>query len=67
MKNEKNADYLMTEIKEKGHHAYKLKVDMADKGIWFFVRVGTFESKEKAQQMQLQLAETNIQSIVLKQ
>ena len=67
MKNEKNADQMMAQLEDKGYDANRLRVEMAEKDIWFFVRIGTFESIEEAKKMQMNLAEESIQSIVVKE
>jgi formylglycine-generating enzyme required for sulfatase activity len=66
MKDEKNADQLVAQLKEKGYAAYKSSSKRAEKGTWYLVRIGVFESIKKAQQIQMDLAEDNIQSIIVK-
>ena len=66
MKNQKNADQLVAQLKDKGYAANVLSVEMAEKGAWFFVRIGTFESIKEAKKMQMNLVEDSIKSIVVK-
>ncbi|MFC1877899.1 SPOR domain-containing protein, partial [Thermodesulfobacteriota bacterium] len=66
MKNEKNADQMVAQLKEKGYAADKLSVEFPEKGAWFFVRIGTFEGIQEAEKMQMILAEDGIQGIILK-
>jgi len=66
MKNGKNADKLVAQLKEKGYAANILSIEMAEKSAWFFVRIGTFESIEEAKKMQMDLTEDSIKSIIVK-
>ena len=65
MKNEKNADQMLAQLEDKGYDAHILRVEMAEKCAWFFVRIGMFKSVQEAKKMQLNLAEDKIQSIVV--
>jgi cell division septation protein DedD len=66
MKNENNANRLMAQFREKGYAANILRVEIADKGALFFVRIGMFEGVEEAKKMQMNLVEDSIQSIIVK-
>jgi cell division protein FtsN len=66
MKNEKNADQMMAQLESKGYTANILRVEMAEEGAWFFVRIGIFEGIEEAKKMQMNLTEDSIKSIIVK-
>jgi hypothetical protein len=66
MKNKKNADQMMAQLEEKGYAANILRVEMAEKGTWFIIRIGTYKSVEEAKKMQMNLVEDSIQSIIVK-
>jgi formylglycine-generating enzyme required for sulfatase activity len=65
-KDAKNADKLVAQLKEKGYDAYILKYEVSMKNIWYRVRIGDFDSVEKAQLLQTNIAKNNIQSIIVK-
>jgi len=48
LKESMDADKLVVKLKQKGYHAYKIKVDIPGKGTWFRVRVGSYKAKADA-------------------
>ncbi|MFZ1984915.1 MAG: SPOR domain-containing protein [Desulfatitalea sp.] len=44
-----SADQLVSTLRGKGYSAYQLRTDVADKGVWFRVRVGAYESRSGAE------------------
>lgn len=44
-----SADQLVGELRGKGYPAYQLRTDVPEKGIWFRVRVGAYESRSAAE------------------
>ena len=48
LKDSKDADQMVAELKKKGYAAYKIMGVIPDKGIWFRVRVGQYENSAGA-------------------
>ncbi len=55
LKNPEDADKLVSRLKKNGYPAYKTIAVVAEKGIWFRVRVGWFSSREEADRTLKQL------------
>ena len=62
-----DADRLVTELKEKGYAAYRTMGKVPDKGIWFRVRVGKYQSRSEAQKTLQKLRKLGLEPIVVKQ
>lgn len=48
-KDTQSADKLVGELRGKGYPAYQLRTDVPEKGVWFRVRVGAYESRPAAE------------------
>ncbi len=48
LKDSKDADRMVAELKKKGYEAYKVMSVVPDKGIWFRVKVGYYENSAEA-------------------
>ncbi|MCP4369014.1 MAG: SPOR domain-containing protein [Deltaproteobacteria bacterium] len=48
LKDSKDADRMVAELKKKGYEAYKAMAVVPDKGIWFRVKVGYYENSAEA-------------------
>ena len=68
VKKAKDADRLVAELKDKGYPAYRTIGKVAQKGIWFRVRIGEYQSKTEARQTLNKLRKLGLKPIlVLKQ
>jgi cell division septation protein DedD len=68
LKKAKDADRLVAELKQKGYPAYRTIGKVAQKGIWFRVRIGEYQSKTEARQTLNKLKKLGLKPIlVLKQ
>ena len=65
VKEARQADKMVEDLQRKGYPAYKSIVKIPDKGIWFRVRIGSFESKEKAGEMITRLKKDDLKGIVV--
>ncbi|MCP4748384.1 MAG: SPOR domain-containing protein [Desulfobacteraceae bacterium] len=45
------AEHLVSKLRDKGYHAYQIRSDLSDKGVWYRVRVGAFLSYAAARQV----------------
>lgn len=48
LKDVRNADSMVTMLKNKGYSAYHVSADLLDKGIWYRVRIGPLKTKDQA-------------------
>ena len=68
VKKAKDADRLVAELKDKGYPAYRTIGKVAQKGIWFRVRIGEYQSKTEARRTLNKLRKLGLKPIlVLKQ
>ncbi|KPA12750.1 Sporulation/cell division region, bacteria domain protein [Candidatus Magnetomorum sp. HK-1] len=65
LKNATAAIELVKRLKGMGFPAYTATISIPKKGLWHRVRVGTFETIQKAKQMKTQLQRKNIDSIIV--
>lgn len=65
LKAAKDADRLVTQLKNNGYPAYRIMSDVPGKGIWFRVRVGKYNSKANARATQQKLIKAGMKPIVV--
>jgi len=66
-KSVESADRLVKQFNKMGYPAYKIEDEIPEKGIRYRVRIGDFDQIEKIEEIQTQLAEKNINSIVVQE
>lgn len=66
-RNKKDADLMVLGLKAKGFSAYRALGVVPGKGVWYRVRVGHFNSRQKARKMAARLEGTNARPIILEQ
>jgi cell division protein FtsN len=66
VKKAKNADRMVAELKQKGYPAYRTIGKVAQKGIWFRVRIGEYNSKAEARQTLNKLKKLGLKPILVK-
>lgn len=64
-KDPKDAEKLATRLKKKGYSAYKIRVEIPEKGTWYRVRAGSFKSKEDASRIMQNLKREGFGAIVV--
>ena len=65
MKNARDADRLVAELKKTGFHAYRAIGKVPGKGIWYRVRVGEYKSRASARHTLNQLKKAGLKPIVV--
>lgn len=60
-----SAERLVAELRAKGYPAYQIRMTVQDKGEWFRVRVGAFESREESETMLRKLNGDKVQGMVI--
>ena len=65
LKDPKDADLMVAKLKKKGYAAYKVIGVIPDKGIWFRVRVGYYESSAEAANTIKQLKKDGINAFLV--
>ena len=65
MKNARDADRLVAELKKTGFHAYRAIGKVPGKGIWYRVRVGKYRSKADARNTMQKLKRAGIKPILI--
>ena len=65
VKNARDADRLVAELKKTGFHAYRAIGKVPGKGIWYRVRVGEYQSKASARYTLNKLKKTGLKPIVI--
>jgi len=63
---DKKAQSLLNELKEKGYPAFVVSRDLGEKGIWYRVRVGLFSAKAEAQEFLKEIEVHYEESFILK-
>jgi cell division septation protein DedD len=63
----KDADRLVAQLKQKGYAAYSTISKVQDKGIWFRVRVGKYNSRTDARATKQKLEKTGMKPIIVEQ
>jgi cell division septation protein DedD len=66
-KNAKVADQLVAKLKQKGFPAYRTVGKIPDKGIWFRIRIGKYNSRAEANQTLNKLKKLGFKPIIVKQ
>jgi DedD protein len=67
LKDAPTADKMVAQLKAKGFPAYRAIGKIPGKGIWYRVRVGGFNEREKAKQMLARLNKLNYKGILVNQ
>ena len=67
VKKMEDADRLVTKLKKKGYPAYRAIGKIPEKGIWFRVRVGKYQSRTEAKKTQQKLKKLGLKPIIVKQ
>ena len=62
-----DADRLVVKLKKKGYPAYRAIGKVPEKGIWFRVRVGKYQSRTEAKKTQQRLKKLGLKPIIVKQ
>ena len=65
VKNVRDADRLVAELKKNGFHAYRAIGKVPGKGIWYRVRVGEYQSKASARRTLNKLKKAGLKPIVI--
>jgi cell division protein FtsN len=65
VKNARDADRLVAELKKTGFHAYRAIGKVPGKGIWYRVRVGEYQSKASARRTLNKLKKAGLKPIVI--
>jgi DedD protein len=60
-----SADQLVGELRGKGYPAYQLRIDVPEKGVWFRVRVGAYESRSAAERTFKKLLDDRFKAMVV--
>ena len=66
VKKAKDADRMVAELKQKGYPAYRTIGKVAQKGIWFRVRIGEYKSKTEARQTLNKLKKLGLKPILVR-
>jgi hypothetical protein len=61
------ADKMIEQLKKKGYPAYRVFVQIPNKGIWYRVRVGFFQNRDETQNTLNRLKKEGFKAIVIKQ
>ena len=67
VKKMEDADRLVTKLKKKGYPAYRAIGKVPEKGIWFRVRVGKYQSRSEAKKTLQKLKKLGLEPIIVKQ
>ena len=67
VKKMEDADRLVTKLKKKGYPAYRAIGKVPEKGIWFRVRVGKYQSRSEAKKALQKLKKLGLKPIIVKQ
>ena len=65
VKNQKDAEKMVSKLKNKGFSAYRTIAKIPGRGIWFRVRVGPLYSKAEADKMLIRLRKEKFKAIIL--
>ena len=66
LKQAKDADRMVAELKQKGYPAYRTIGKVAQKGIWFRIRIGEYNSKAEARQTLNKLKKLGLKPILVR-
>ena len=66
VKNAKDADRLVAELKKKGYPAYRAVGNVPGRGVWFRVRIGEYNSKVQAHRTIDKLKKLGLKPILMK-
>jgi cell division protein FtsN len=67
VKNAKDADQLVARLKKKGFPAYRTLGKVPEKGIWFRIRIGKYNSRAEANKTLNKLKKLGLKPIIVKQ
>lgn len=65
VKNALSAEQLAARLRKRGYRAYRLRSEVAGKGVWYRVRVGAFEERGEADRMLARLKADNFSGMVV--
>ena len=65
-KDSKSADQMVGLLKKKGYSAFSIRAEIPEKGTWYRVRIGYFDSKTAAETLRQQLIKDGYEGILVK-
>lgn len=65
VQNAQSAEHLAAKLRKQGYRAYRLRSEVAGKGVWYRVRVGAFEDRGEANRVLAKLRSDNFNGIVV--
>ncbi|MEJ2096948.1 MAG: SPOR domain-containing protein [Deltaproteobacteria bacterium] len=65
-KDSKSADRMVGLLRKKGYSAFSIRAEIPEKGTWYRVRIGYFDSKTAADALRQQLIKDGYEGIVVK-
>lgn len=65
VQNAQSAEQLAAKLRKQGYRAYRLRSEVAGKGVWYRVRVGAFEDRGEANRMLAKLKADNFSGMVV--
>ncbi len=65
VQNAQSADQLAARLRKQGYRAYRLRSEVAGKGVWYRVRVGAFENRGEADRVLTKLKADNFSGMVV--
>jgi cell division protein FtsN len=61
-----SANYMAAQLQNKGYPAFTMKAEIPEKGTWYRVRIGYFNSKADAESVQRQLLQEKYKGIIVR-
>lgn len=65
VQNAQSAEQLAAKLRKQGYRAYRLRSEVAGKGVWYRVRVGAFEDRGEANRVLAKLKADNFNGMVI--
>lgn len=65
LKDPKAADVIVKQLKIRGYPAYRVKTDIKDKGTWYRVRIGAYQTRKTAEPVVKKLRNENQKPIII--
>jgi cell division protein FtsN len=65
-KDPKSANHMVAQLHKKGYPAFIMKAEIPEKGTWYRVRVGYFNSKAEAESVQRQLQQEKLEGLIVR-
>jgi cell division septation protein DedD len=65
VQNVQSAEHLAAKLRKQGYRAYRLRSEVAGKGVWYRVRVGAFEDRGEANRVLAKLRSDNFNGMVV--